>query len=96
MKVEVHEENPLVVSSNIKGGANTVIVPMETEELKASIEEGEVSCSYGEKVKTPVVEYSKTAKAPIEFTSVIYPYSSLKLLFTVEKSLESCDDCNSK
>ena len=61
-----------------------------------SIEEGEVSCSYGEKVKAPVVKYSKTAKAPIEFTSVIYPYGSLKLLFTVEKSLESCNNCRSK
>jgi len=73
-----------------------VIVPMETEELKVSIQEEGASCGYGEKVKAPVVKYSKTPKVPIEFTSVIYPYSSLKLLFTVEKSLEFCDDCRSK
>jgi len=96
MKVEIRKENPWRVSSNIQDGAYIVIVPVKTQGFEVSIEEGTVSCSYGEKVKAPVVKYSKTPKVPIEFTSVIYPYSSLKLLFTVEKSLEFCDDCRSK
>ncbi len=96
MKIEVNKENPLVVHSNIKGGTNMVIVPMETEELKVFTKEGGRSYSYGEKVKATTVKYSKTAKAPIKFVSVICPHSSLKSLFTVKESFESFEGCRSK
>ena len=73
MKLEVSEENPLVVRSNAKDGASIVIIPMETEGLKVSIEKEWVSYGYGKKVKALAAKYSKTATVPMEFMSVIYP-----------------------
>lgn len=74
MKLEVNKENPLVVSSNIVGGPNIVIVPMETEGLKVSIQEGWVSYSYGETVTALVIRYSKTTRSPVQFVTLIYPF----------------------
>ena len=76
MKLEVEKENPLVVYSNIAGGPNIVIVPMETEGLKVSIQEEGVSFGYGEKVTAPVIRYSKTTRTPVQFVSVIYPFEA--------------------
>ena len=76
MELEMKKEDPLVVNSNIAGGPNIVIVPMETEGLKVSIQEGRVSYSYGEKVTALVIRYSKTARTPAQFMTVIYPFKA--------------------
>lgn len=86
MKLEIDKENPLVVRGNDKGEANIAIIPMRTEGLKVSIEEGWVSCSYGKKIKTSVVKYSKIAGRSLEFLTLLYPFGN------VELSLEEIKD----
>ena len=76
MKLEIKKEDPLVVNSDIAHGPNIVIVPMETEGLKLSIQEGSVSYSYGEKVTALVTRYSKIARTPVQFVTVIYPFKA--------------------
>lgn len=76
MKLEIKKEDPLVVNSNLAPGPNIVIVPMETEGLKLSIQEGSVSFGYGEKVTAPVIRYSKTTRTPVQFVTVIYPFKA--------------------
>lgn len=76
MKLEIEKEDPLVANSNIAGGRNIVIVPMETKGLKVSIQEGWVSYSYGEKVTALVIRYSRTTRTPVQFVTVIYPFKA--------------------
>ena len=86
MKLEIEKENPLVVRSNDKGEANIAIIPMRTEGLKVSIEEGWVSYSYGKKIKMSVAKYSKVARRSLELLTLLYPFGNVGL------SLERLED----
>ena len=88
MKLIVDEESPLAVRTNFADGANITIMPMETEGLKISVEDGWISYSYGTKVEAPVVKYSKGANVPVDFVTALYPYEGLQPLFSLKERKE--------
>ena len=89
MKLIVDEESPLAVRTNFADSANITIMPMETEGLKISVEDGWISYSYGTKVEAPVVKYSKGANVPVDFVTVLYPYERLQPPFSLKEIKEN-------
>ena len=69
--MELKEKDELAIETDNKNGVNIMIMPLETEGIEMEIENGWVSYSYGRKVETPIVKYSKTAAVPTEFVTVI-------------------------
>lgn len=69
----------LIVDIDIKGGKNLKIIPLIKDDMKLAIEDGWLSYSYGEKIKSKVLKYSKKSALPAEFLFVFalgnYPCS---------------------
>jgi hypothetical protein len=82
MEIKFYADNQYIIRSNFQSGVNLVIIPLETNELSAEITDGWVSYSYGEKINSYVMKYSKYSKGPTTFVNLIYPFKS-------EEDLES-------
>jgi len=52
---------------------NLAIIPLE-KEISVKILEGWISPYYGERVKAPIVKYSKKDYLPLSFSTLLYPY----------------------
>ncbi len=53
---------------------NLRICPLVTSGLNVEILEGQISPTYGVKVKAPIVRFRKKGEVPITFVTVLYPY----------------------
>lgn len=73
MKIAVNHEEPPFVKSQTINGNDILVIPMETDGLKFSLNECWVSYSYGKKITAYVLRYSKIGQVPIVFMTVIYP-----------------------
>lgn len=86
-EVIIDSKDPLTVKTRVSG-ANIVVIPLETEGLSLSLEEGWVSSCYGIKEKAKVLKYSKRDKIQTSFTTLLYPFnSSLPSLEKLRNSL---------
>lgn len=78
MEIVTEPEHSLLVKSNAADGINIIVIPVKVDGLNLSVEDGWISYSYGTKVEVPVVRYSKSANAPVNFVTILYPYEGLQ------------------
>lgn len=68
---------PYSFISNEKG-SNIAIIPLEIENLSAEILEGFISSSYGKKIKSPILRYSKKSGGKTTFSNLIIPFTKIE------------------
>jgi len=65
--------DPLIARAKNPNGVNFAVIPLEIVGLKLDLVDGWISSCYGKKDLVPVVKYSKTARAPVVFATLIVP-----------------------
>lgn len=63
--------------SNIHAENNIIIQSIVSNGLKCELQNGSLSESYGKKIESPTIKYSKTAELPTEFITVISTQQNL-------------------
>jgi len=87
LKVVFSREDPLVAVAQGHRG-NLAVIPLAAEGLQAKIASGWVSYRYGVKEEAPVLGYSKEAKTPVTFITLLYPFlKDIDLSLVGEKAL---------
>ncbi len=77
VKVQSAPQDPLSLVTNCeKVNVNLLLLPLETEDLKFSVENNWISYSYGTKVSAPVLKYSRVTCTPTAFIIALYPLKS--------------------
>ncbi len=88
--MELKVRDKLVIETDNKNEANIMVVPLEIEGIEMKIEKGWVSYGYGKKIGAPVVKYSKNSSAPMNFSTLIYPYKGyIEIEDLIEKAKEN-------
>lgn len=88
LKIAFLQDDSLVAVAQGHGG-KLAVIPLVTEGLQAKIASGWVSYRYGVKEEAPVLCYSKEAKTPATFLTLLYPFlKDIDLSLAGEKALQ--------